>query len=281
MAKDAPDNNVDVAVELARATEKAATLERILERTFPQDARTLDERMAAVQGELEDVPRQGHADVETKRGATYSYDYITEADLMKGVRPLLAKHGIAVYYRDEILRYSEGSATVRVTLTLRANGEGVMLQADGFAADMGDKAANKAKTNAVRYLLWKTFLQPSDEDPEQESTSPEQAATAARAQGGARRREGSRAPRGRLVERIARLTMELDELRGDAPGKTLGTLPALVEAALGHAYPNDVSEDDLVKIGQAVSEHVTNERARKEQEGDAYVPADLELRTGE
>jgi hypothetical protein len=260
-----------------RAEERAATLERILERTFPADERTLDQRMAAVQAELEDVPRRGHADVTTKGGAKYSYDYILEADLMKAVRPLLAQHGIAVYYRDEILRYDQGTATVRVILTLRANGEAVVLEADGYAADTGDKAANKAKTNAVRYLLWKTFLQPSDEDPEQESTSAEQAAQADRARSGSSRRREPQVTRGRVIERIGHLALELDELQGKGPGATLSELPKLAKDATGKKYPSDVADDDLVRIGQALAQHVAGERARKESEGDGYVPADLTL----
>jgi hypothetical protein len=43
------------------------------------------------------------------------------------------------------------------------------MYAEGVGTDKGDKHVNKAKTAAMRYLLWKWFLVPSDVDPEVEN----------------------------------------------------------------------------------------------------------------
>lgn len=250
-------------------------ISRALDRAMP-DVRSLDERMAAVQLELEDVPRAGHATVTTKSGSSYSYDYITEADLMKAVRPLLSKHGIATYYSDRIVERGDGWARVAVEIVLRANGEQMVLAGESFATDFGDKAASKAKTTAVRYLLWKTFLQPSDEDPEQENVSQADAERAARQQ---QPRRAPQANRAKLVERIGQLSLEADEIAGRTPGATLGAIPELAKEAfsLVEPYPNGASDQELVAIGTQLSQFVAAERARKEADPDAYSPAELEI----
>jgi hypothetical protein len=252
---------------------------KTLERLGPPDLRSLDERMAAVQAEIEDVPRRGHAEVEMRSGGRYSYDYVTEADLMTGVRPLLAKHGVAFYYADEIVEYRDGHAHVRVTVTLAAGSEQRVFSVDGWGNDLGDKAANKAKTSALRYWLWKTFLQPNDEDdPEAENVATADAQRAARAT--TARRSSAPLDRAKLVQRIGQLSMERDELAGLPPGRTLGAIPDLAREAFGlsEPYPAGADEQHLVAIGKQLAEHVANERARKESDPEAYSPADLELR---
>jgi hypothetical protein len=270
--------------QLAIAQADVGTAVRALAKVVDQehvDKRTLDERMAAVQLELEDVPRRGHADVQTRAGGTYSYDYILEADLMKGVRPLLAKHGIATYYRDELLGLEDGMARVRVSLTFAANGEERTVTGDGIGTDVGDKAANKAKTSAVRYLLWKTFLQPSDEDPEQENTTAEQAAHAQRSRSTAASRQprGRQRPtpeqrRGEMVARINQMAVELDEVQGQPPGRSIGKLLEDVQLQYGEQM-GQLPEPDLLAIGKSVSDHLTEQRASAEAGREANDPIPL------
>lgn len=138
---------------------------------LPADA-GLARKMAAIQlaanvGGLE----QRNVRVETSTGGSYSYDYITEPTLMRVIRPLLAEYGIAVFYSDEIKTMTGNAATVRVELTLvdGETGQERTMHAEGLGTDKGDKAVNKAKTSALRYLLWKWFLVPSDIDPEEEN----------------------------------------------------------------------------------------------------------------
>jgi hypothetical protein len=289
MAKQPQPELVEVGVELppwladlletTRATMTALS-DVVASQARASDLRSLDERMAAVQLELENVPRRGHAEVKKDGVLQYEYDYITEADLMKGVRPLLAKHGIATYYSDEIVSNAGGMATVRVSIVFAANGEQRIVTADGVGTDRGDKGPNKAKTAAVRYLLWKTFLQPSDEDPEQENVSQDEAERAARLrESTAARRATPQATRGKLVERIGQLSLEADEIAGRTPGATLGAIPDLAKVAfdLVEPYPNGASDQELVAIGTQLAQFVAAERARKESDPDAYSPAELEI----
>lgn len=240
-------------------------------------------KLAKIQGEMEDVARAGHAEVRKNGEVQYTYDYILEADLMKAVRPLLAKRGVAVFYADEIIQAPsehDRGTIVRVTMTL-VDGETLQereLRADGYAIDYGDKGANKAKTSAVRYILWKTFLQPSDEDPEQETQDREtaaqrHAADAARA-GATRRRSGP--DKGQLIQRINQLTVELDEVQGKKAGKNLEEIGDRVQIDHGKPIP-ELEPDQLVAIGKALSEHLTAERARAETDGTSYVPEEFAL----
>jgi hypothetical protein len=257
--------------------------------TTRRGGRTLDQRMAAVQRKLEDVERRGHAEITTRSGGSYTYDYITEPDLMRAIRPLLAKEGIAVYYSDEIKSYDGGAATVRVSMTLAANGEERVLFAEGYATDLGDKAANKAKTNAVRYLLWKTFLQPSDDgDPEQENVDADSARAAAderarRAAPITQPRRAAGAPTvPQLLERIGKLALEVDEVQGVAPGRTHGSMLEAAPHAYGKPLPQ-ISAAGLVRIGQALANFASEQREkvdRGETADDTFVlpePTDDEV----
>lgn len=251
----------------------AGIVQATLEANRPPDARTLDERMAAVQLELENVERRGHAEVKTRSGAEYTYDYILESDLMKAIRPLLAKHGIATYYSDRIVSIDNGTARVEVSIVLSANGEIRTLTGEGVANDLGDKHANKAKTSAVRYLLWKTFLQPSDEDPEQENVSTQEATGAAQGRAAATRtrRSTEKTPeqrRGGLIQRITTLAIELDEAQGKTPGSTQGKLYDDVAQLHGVPLP-EIDEAALVEVGKALADHVAAQREIADAGGEA------------
>lgn len=267
-----------------------------LARAASRAPRGLAAKLAAIQLEIEDVPRRGHADVRSAK-ATYSYDYILEADLMKAVRPLLAKYGVASFYSDTILSApAAGNAAtiVRVTLTLvdGDSGESRELTADGYAVDYGDKGANKAKTSAVRYILWKTFLQPSDEDPEQESANAGDAAQvrAARDAEGQRDRDrgeprAARRPAaavggghdvGRLRERITKLAVDLDTVQGRPAGTALGELVDALRADYNVGL-GDLQSPALVMLGTALADLVEREKEAVDREGLAYTPATFKL----
>lgn len=181
-------------------------------------------KLAVIMGELSAIPpsKMRHVEVQTSSGGSYSYDYITEATLMEELRPRLAREGIAVLYSDEVLRHptkEDNLTVVRVTLTFAdaTSGETVELSAEGYGTDRGDKGANKAKTSAVRYLLWKTFLFASDLDPETESV--ERSAgrgtrTDRSGAKGAKPRPATDAQKGQLNREIGELTEQGVELDG-------------------------------------------------------------------
>lgn len=185
------------------------------ERDDGPSPRGLYAKLAEIMGELSAIPsaKMRHVEVATRSGGTYSYDYITEATLMEELRPRLASRGICVFYSDKILRspsleHSDDNLTVvQVSLTFvdGETGEKWNSSAEGYGTDLGDKGANKAKTSALRYLLWKTFLFASDLDPETESV--ERRSRGGNGRGGGTKGDATDKQKG-MVSRIA---SELDE----------------------------------------------------------------------
>lgn len=239
-------------------------------------------KWAAILGKLEAIPRNGHAVIQTKSGGEYSYDYVLESDLMAELRPLLAAYGVAAFYSDEILESTslgQGWYETRVRVYLElvdgATQESKTLRSDDSAADYGDKAARKAKTGAVRYLLLKGTLNPSDaqDDPDasenaierpkgepatQSTDRPAEARQRSTSSGGDRKQ--------RLAKRVVDLSAEYDEISASPPGTTGDG----IVAELGTDLPG-LSEDWLVFIGQSLAKALADAQAAKHDNADADV----------
>jgi hypothetical protein len=133
-------------------------------------------KIAAVMGTVSAIPRDQyrHVEVETSTGGSYSYDFIPESVLMERIRPELAARGVAVLYSDKLLPSPEEDdnlVTVEIAVTFADGETGAhwTCRAVGQGTDKGDKAASKAKTTAMRYLIWKMFLVSGDLEPEAEN----------------------------------------------------------------------------------------------------------------
>lgn len=133
-------------------------------------------KIAAVMGTVSAIPKEEYRSVtvDTSTGGSYSYDFIPESVLMERVRPELAARGVAVLYSDKLLPSPEEDdnlVTVEIAVTFADGETGAhwTCRAVGQGTDKGDKAASKAKTTAMRYLLWKMFLVSGDLEPEAEN----------------------------------------------------------------------------------------------------------------
>ena len=285
-----PKQRPTVASVAQDLDEVRAVLERLDQKDPARPSTSLASKWAGILGQLEVVTRNGFAEVKTKTGGEYSYRYVLESDLMEGLRPALADHGIAVFYSDEILDLKpvgdrgQMLAVVRVRLELvdADTDEHLTVQADDFAFDYGDKAARKAKTGAMRYLLLKGTLNPSDahDDPDAEVSymesdarpeppTPRTAAPRPRAA-----TSSDREPRDiRLRRTIVERANEVDEVSAQPPGSTLSS----IVAELGHdldATQDDkrlLNDDALVELGTALSAHLTTVRQQK-HDGDVVEP---------
>ena len=171
-------------------------------------------KLARIMGEMDRIPKDEyrHVEVETRGGGSYSYDYIPESVLMERLRPKLAAARIAAVYSDEILRSpdpeidGDNLTIVRVELRLvdGETGEELKLASEGYGTDYGDKGANKAKTSAMRYLLWKTFLFASDVEPEGENVERRSGSTTGARAGGRPASDKQKSLVRRLIEELAR-----------------------------------------------------------------------------
>jgi hypothetical protein len=107
--------------------------------------------LVAACAELGDVPKKHKASVPTKSGGSYSYDYADLADTLQCVRPVLAKHGLAVL--QPVTTDPEHELVVVTTVIIHTSGERLDLGALGLPLGQGAQATGSAVTYARRYAL--------------------------------------------------------------------------------------------------------------------------------
>lgn len=144
------------------------------------EKRNLVSKLAEILGAVGNVPKQG-------RNAAQKYDYMRETDLVEKVRPMLAERRIMLilntveHERSEI-RAGWSLTVITVEGTWYDGETGESLPAGrwiGYGADSGDKGVYKAMTGAEKYLLMKTFLVSTGDDPEADEKVDAAAAVAA------------------------------------------------------------------------------------------------------
>lgn len=145
---------------------------------------SLHSKIAAIQGQLERIPKSG---LHQKP----SYRYHTENDILGAVRPLCANFNISILstcIKFELSRLppkvdrngemesvgeQEAIATVKVTLTDGDSGETISAEMPGYASDKTGKALSQAITNATKYAVKQMFcLSFGDENASTDSERP-------------------------------------------------------------------------------------------------------------
>lgn len=102
----------------------------------------------------------------------FKYKYVTEADILEMIRPLLVENRLLVLptTRRTETRGNEGGNITELEIDFEIfdidTGESVVCTFVGEGQDKGDKGAYKAYTGAVKYFLMKTFGVPTGDDPE-------------------------------------------------------------------------------------------------------------------
>lgn len=107
-----------------------------------------------------------------KKNAQQGYNFRGIDDVYNTVHPLLAKHGVYPTCRIVSLRYQERETAKggvlfycrgRFEYTFHAtDGSTVTSEAVGEAMDSGDKASNKAMSNAYKYALFQLLCIPTE-----------------------------------------------------------------------------------------------------------------------
>jgi len=122
-------------------------------------------KLCQVLGEIHKIPKEGH-------NPHFHYDYVKEDTLTEQIRPLLAKHGLALMFGAEVLPDpGDGRTRVLAHFTLiDVDGNELSSSCPGEGKDLKhqDKALPKALTGAVKYWLYKTFLVSTGDDQEQD-----------------------------------------------------------------------------------------------------------------
>jgi hypothetical protein len=68
----------------------------VLDEAYRKQTRELNAALASAQAEFPPIPQDRKVEVEAKSGARYSYTYAPLESILAAVRPVLAKHGLAL-----------------------------------------------------------------------------------------------------------------------------------------------------------------------------------------
>lgn len=122
-------------------------------------------KIGEVMSKVSRVPKNGY-------NSFHKYNYATESDLTESIRPILQESGLA-FFSNVLEQDRDGEFTkVKMEFTLADIETGEILTSTywGEGQDKGDKGLYKAYTGATKYFLMKTFLIPTGDDPEADST---------------------------------------------------------------------------------------------------------------
>lgn len=105
------------------------------------------------------------------RNEFHKYDYVSDAAVVRAMRDALINNGLVLIPSHSETRNIPTSPeltrlVIEYTLIDVDSGESIKSFAMGDGADKGDKGIYKAMTGAEKYYLTKTFLIPTEDDPE-------------------------------------------------------------------------------------------------------------------
>jgi hypothetical protein len=138
---------------------------------------SLYKKIAKVMSEVHRVPKNGY-------NSFHKYHYATESDLNEHIRPIMADAGLAFFstvLEEKRIEFTNNKnerdylTQVWMLFTLADCDTGARLisRFKGEGQDRGDKGAYKAYTGATKYFLMKTFLIPTGDDPEADTSTDE------------------------------------------------------------------------------------------------------------
>lgn len=127
------------------------------------------------------------------------YDYATEEDLINAVRQLLLDNKLLITTDSEtkdvqkVYKYNTTGGIASETLITTVNtlhtfidtetGHTFAVKSTGSGADTLDKGVFKAITGSLKYFLNKNFMVPTEDDPENDGTTPKKEVAATTSKG--------------------------------------------------------------------------------------------------
>jgi hypothetical protein len=128
----------------------------------------LYEKINSIMGEVKSLQKDG----KIAFGNT-KYNYLSEAKTTETLREQFVKHKIVMLpllaSESKDGQVTHGTYTYRL-INAEEPGEYIDLMACGQGHDSADKGSGKASSYAYKYLLWRTFAIPSNDDPDQVSS---------------------------------------------------------------------------------------------------------------
>jgi hypothetical protein len=135
-------------------------------------SKTLAGKLSEIMGEIGYITKGG-------TNSAQGYKYVMASQVADAIREKLSAKGIAILPGDiEKLSESTSASGKQVILTFKyswhlvdgESGEKHTIYSLGSGADSGDKHVYKATTGALKYALLTTFLIPTGDDPENDSS---------------------------------------------------------------------------------------------------------------
>jgi hypothetical protein len=167
--------------------------------------------LAKVQARLPKLERDRTVEVQQKNGGSYSYSYVTLANLTDAILPLLAEHGLAFVAMPGV--GSDGKMALRYHL-LHESGESLTGEFP-ISGEGGIQMVGGRITYSKRYCLAAVVGVAADEDDESRLDSDHAPRTAQRAAAPAKRQTAAAAkPAGRTTQRATPPPLPTD---GPAP----------------------------------------------------------------
>ena len=126
------------------------------------------EKINAIMESVESLQKDGKVAFNTTK-----YNYLSEAKTTAEMRKQLVKHKLVILpigVQEEV----KGSITQGKYIYKMVNAENpdefILLESGGQGHDSADKGSGKASSYAYKYLMWRTFAIPSNDDPDQVSS---------------------------------------------------------------------------------------------------------------
>lgn len=123
------------------------------------------EKINAIMEDVKSLKKDGKAEF----GST-KYRYLSEAKTTAMLREQLIKHKLIIL-PIAVEEKREDKITVGLYTYKLVNAENpeeyIILQSGGQGHDSADKGSGKASSYAYKYLMWRTFAIPSNDDPDQ------------------------------------------------------------------------------------------------------------------
>lgn len=124
------------------------------------DHNGIDDAFVAAWAELDELARTREAKVETRTGGNYSYSYADLADVLRAVRTVFARHGLAV---TQPVSGADGTVTVG-TVLVHASGGRLSSPTLTLPAGNTPQATGSAITYGRRYSLLATCGLATEDD---------------------------------------------------------------------------------------------------------------------
>jgi len=123
--------------------------------------KNLAQKILDVTAEIKPVEKDGV-------NSFHKYNYVSDAQVISAVRGALVKHKLSVIPSQVSCKQKDGLTRLEVNYNLidTDSGESMVVTSYGQGMDKGDKGVYKAATGAEKYFFMKTFLIPTQDDPE-------------------------------------------------------------------------------------------------------------------